>query len=187
MKEEFRDAQLSSSKAKESHNRECKNSHLANRLNCLTDIHLQYRKGLSIFAELLHQEAPKWCCQPAVMRRWFNDVPNLKKGKIMMNKTQRPNTRAGIFFPRTSDQELLQQFTEGFANDSKQELVDTYNTQENIYGVHAQLVFLHVLHNVFLEKFGESPIIVKNDTVYCLGPKIFYSKELDSIFPITEN
>ena len=35
-----------------------------------------------MFVKLIHQEASKWCCQPAVMRRWFIDVPNLKKEKL---------------------------------------------------------------------------------------------------------
>lgn len=133
----------------------------------------------------IHHEVPKWYCQPADMRRWFNDVPN--QGKIMNNKFQRPNTRAGIYIPRPSDKALLQEFNERFLTQSKKELVETYNGINNIFGVHAQMVYLYVLHQVFLEKFGESPLIVESEVVYCLGPKIYYSEELDAIFSVSKS
>lgn len=105
----------------------------------------------------------------------------------MINKFQRPNTRAGIYIPRNSDKELIQTFTASLSAMSKEELVRTYNGIKNIWGVHAQLVYLYVLNTVFIEKFGESPIIVEEDTVYFLGPKIYYSVELDRLFQLSEN
>ena len=114
-------------------------------------------------------------------------MPNLKKGKIMMNKTQRPNTRAGIYLPNDSDKKQREESRAYYVALSNEDLVKAYNREVNIFGVHAQMVKLYVVHNIFLERFGESPIVVQKEVIYCLGPKIFYSKELDAIFPITEN
>ena len=105
----------------------------------------------------------------------------------MINKFQRPNTRVGVYIPRRSDEEMIQQFKTRLAAMSKKELVKTYTTIKDIWGVHAQIVYLYVMHTVFLEKFGESPFIVEDEKVYCLGPKIYYSAELDSIFPLAKN
>ncbi len=105
----------------------------------------------------------------------------------MINKFQRPHTQVGIYIPRRSDKELILEFKTRLSAKNKKELVDTYNSIKNIWGVHAQIVYLYVLHTVFLDKFDESPIIVKDDKVYCLGPKIYYSAELDCIFPLSEN
>ena len=153
----------------------------------LTHIYLDCQKHLFTFVALLHQEAPKWCCQPAVMRRWFNDVPNQLKGKIMRNKTQRPGTRAGIYIPSDSDKQQRQEFRDILLSKSNKELVESYNREKNIFGVHAQMVHIYCLHNIFMERFGESPIIVMNDVAYALGPKIYYSEELDAIFEFAEN
>ena len=104
-----------------------------------------------------------------------------------MNKTQRPGTRAGIYSPSDSDKKQREEFRANLLPLSNQELVTSYNREKNIFGVHAQMVHLYCLHNLFMERFGESPIIVKEDVVYCLGPKIYYSEELDAIFTISES
>ena len=105
----------------------------------------------------------------------------------MFDKFQRSNTRAGIYIPRNSDKEMIQVFTASLSAMSKKELVKVYSGIKNIWGEHAQLVYLHVLHTVFLEKFWESPIIVEKGKIYCLGPKIYYSKVLDRLFQLSEN
>lgn len=104
-----------------------------------------------------------------------------------MNKTQRPGTRAGIYLPSDSDKKQREEFRANLLPLSNQELVTSYNREQNIFGVHAQMVHLYCLHNLFMERFGESPIIVKEDVVYCLGPKIYYSEEMDAIFTISES
>ena len=109
------------------------------------------------------------------------------KGKVMKNKSQRPNTRAGIYIPSDSDKKQREEFRANLIALSNQDLVKSYNREVNIFGVHAQMVHLYAMHNIFLERFGESPIIVKDEVVYSLGPKIYYSKELDAIFAIAEN
>lgn len=105
----------------------------------------------------------------------------------MKSKFQRPNTRAGIYIPNESDKKQRQEFRANLVALSNQDLVKSYNREVNIFGVYAQMVKLYVIHNIFLERFGESPVVVKEKVIYCLGPRIFYSEELDAIFPITEN
>ena len=105
----------------------------------------------------------------------------------MKNKCQRPNTRGGVYIPRESDKEQIQEYYEDLSTVDKKELVASYNQQNNIWGVRAQMVYLSVLHTVFMERFGKSPFIVENDVAYKLGPKIYYSEELDTILPLPEN
>lgn len=105
----------------------------------------------------------------------------------MMNKSQRSGTRAGIYIPSESDKEQRKEFRANLASKSNKELVELYNREKNIFGVHAQMVHIYCLHNLFMERFGESPIVVKDEVVYCLGPKIYYSEEMDAIFQLTES
>ncbi len=105
----------------------------------------------------------------------------------MKSKFQRPNTRSGIYIPSDSDKKMREEFRDRLLLSSNQELVDLYNSEVNIFGVHAQMVHLYCLHTIFMERFGESPFIVEDDAVYCLGPKIYYSEELESIFILSEN
>ena len=105
----------------------------------------------------------------------------------MKHKTQRPGTRAGIYIPSDSDKKQRQEFRNRLLPLTNQELVKSYNREVNIFGVHAQMVHLYVMHNIFLERFGESPIIVKDEVVFCLGPKILYSEKLYAIFSLSEN
>ena len=105
----------------------------------------------------------------------------------MKSKFQRPNTRAGIYIPSDSDKKMREEFRARLLLCNNQELVASYNREVNIFGVHAQMVHLYCLHSIFMERFGESPFIVKDNAVYCLGPKIYYSEELESIFILSED
>lgn len=105
----------------------------------------------------------------------------------MKNKSQRPGTRAGIYIPSESDKKQREEFRGKLVSMSNKELVELYSREKNIFGVHAQMVHLYCLHNLFMERFGESPIVVKDDVVYCLGPKIYFSEEMDAIFELSEN
>ncbi len=105
----------------------------------------------------------------------------------MMNKSQRPGTRAGIYIPSESDKKQREEFRANLVSKSNKELVESYNREKNIFGVHAQMVHIYCLHTLFMERFGESPIVVKDEMVYCLGPKIYYSEEMDAIFQLTES
>ncbi len=105
----------------------------------------------------------------------------------MRNKSQRPGTRAGIYIPSDSDKQQRQEFRTRLLPLSNKELVESYNREKNIFGVHAQMVHIYCLHNIFMERFGESPIVVKENAVYSLGPKIYYSEELDAIFTLSES
>lgn len=104
-----------------------------------------------------------------------------------MNKSQRPGTRAGIYSPNESDKKQRQEFWNNLEAKSNQEVVDAYNREKNIFGVHAQMVYIYCLHNLFIERFGKSPIIVKEDVIYCLGPKIYYSEQIKDIFELASN
>lgn len=105
----------------------------------------------------------------------------------MISKSQRPGTRAGIYIPSESDKKQREEFRANLVSKSNKELVESYNREKNIFGVHAQMVHIYCLHTLFMERFGESPIVVKDEMVYCLGPKIYYSEEMDAIFQLTES
>ncbi len=105
----------------------------------------------------------------------------------MKNKFQRPNTRAGIYIPNDSDKQQREENRAYYEALSNEDLVKSYNREVNIFGVHAQMVKLYVVHTIFLERFGKSPIVVEKEVVYCLGPKIYYSEELDAIFTLSES
>jgi hypothetical protein len=57
-------------------------------------------------------------------------------------------------------------------------LVNAYNNQKAIYGVHQQVLYLIALDKAFKERFAKSPISNEENTVFGLSGKIIYLKIL---------
>lgn len=66
-----------------------------------------------------------------------------------------------IYVPRKGDNEIIQKYILSFSNKSNQELIDAYNRQKKIWGVHQQLLYLVALDKVFNERFDKSPISMR--------------------------
>ncbi len=78
-----------------------------------------------------------------------------------------------VFISRKGDQEAFKEFYQdliGLPNDA---LLMQYNRQAEIgiVGVHAQALKLLALRNVFLQRFGKSPILIEDDIVISLTGK----------------
>lgn len=69
--------------------------------------------------------------------------------------------------------ELLERYREiqGYTND---ELVQRYNRQVEIgiVGVYAQAVILLAIRILFIERFGHSPVVVKDEIVIAITEKV---------------
>ncbi len=59
-------------------------------------------------------------------------------------------------------------------------LVDAYNTEKRIVGVHAQTLYLVAMHHVFVDRFGKSPILISENTLENLSGPIYYIDQLQT-------
>jgi len=85
------------------------------------------------------------------------------------------------------DNEIIQKYILLFLNKSNQELIDAYNRQKRIWGVHQQLLYLIALDEVFNERFGKSPISNEDNTVFGLSVRIVYYALINSFEKINKN
>ena len=78
-----------------------------------------------------------------------------------------------VFIAREGDQETVKSFYKDLENHSNEKLLEQYNREVDIgiVGVHAQALKLLALRKIFLERFGESPIIFKDNMVISLTGK----------------
>jgi len=65
-----------------------------------------------------------------------------------------------------------------FLFDINSELINAYNGQKAIYGVHQQVLYLIALDIVFKERFGKSPISNEENIIFGLSGKIIYIENL---------
>ena len=92
-----------------------------------------------------------------------------------------------VYIPRRGDNEIIQKYFLSFSERSNQSLVDVYNSQKRIWGVHQQLLYLVALDKVFKERFAKSPISNENNTVFGLSGRIFYHPLLKTFEKANEN
>lgn len=92
-----------------------------------------------------------------------------------------------MYIPRNGNDRIIQIYFLSFSNKSNQELIDAYNRQKRIWGVHQQLLYLVALDKVFNARFGKSPIINEDDTVFGLSGRIVYYKLPNSFERVNEN
>jgi hypothetical protein len=72
-----------------------------------------------------------------------------------------------VFITRKGDQETFKMFYKDLEYMPNETLLEQYNSQVEIgiVGVHAQALKLLALRKIFLERFGESPIILEDNIV----------------------
>lgn len=92
-----------------------------------------------------------------------------------------------VYVPRKGDDEIIQKYFLSFSNKSNQELIDAYNHQKRIFGVHQQLLYLVALDKVFNERFGKSPISNEDNTIFGLSGRIVYYALLNTFETTNEN
>ena len=78
-----------------------------------------------------------------------------------------------VFISRKGDQETFKKFFRDLEFLPNETLLDQYNRQVDIgiVGVHAQALKLLALRKIFLERFGESPILLEDDIIISLTGK----------------
>ncbi|WP_313098746.1 hypothetical protein [Epilithonimonas sp.] len=92
-----------------------------------------------------------------------------------------------IYSPRPNDDFEIEKFLIFISKFDNDELVNAYNSQKAIYGVHQQLLYLKALDIVFKERFGKSPISNEDNTIFGLSGKIIYFEELGTFENANEN
>jgi hypothetical protein len=72
-----------------------------------------------------------------------------------------------VFISRKDDQETFKKFYRDLEDLPNETLLEQYNNQVEIgiVGVHSQALKLLALRKIFLERFGESPIILEDNIV----------------------
>ena len=78
-----------------------------------------------------------------------------------------------VFISRKGDQETFKKFFRDLEFLPNETLLDQYNRQVDIgiVGVHAQALKLLALRKVFLQRFGESPVLLEDDILISLTGK----------------
>lgn len=92
-----------------------------------------------------------------------------------------------VYVKRNGDEEIIQKYILNLERKSDQELVDAYNREKRIYGVHRQLLYLIALDSVFTERFGKSPIINEDHIILGLSRKIVYIATLKTFEFLNDN
>ena len=88
---------------------------------------------------------------------------------------------------REGDREIIFDYLKQFTSFSDDELVNAYNSQKGIYGVHRQILYLIAMDLTFKERFGKSPIKNEENIVFGLSGKILYLKSLKTFEQANEN
>lgn len=92
-----------------------------------------------------------------------------------------------IYSKREGDREIIFDYLKQFTSFSDDELVNAYNSQKGIYGVHRQILYLIAMDLTFKERFGKSPIKNEENIVFGLSGKILYLKSLKTFEQANEN
>ena len=79
-----------------------------------------------------------------------------------------------IYITRQNDRTIIADYKSKFEQNSPEELIVAYNEQQKcgIVGVHQQALYLIALRLEFIERFGESPILIEDNIVISLSGKI---------------
>lgn len=83
-----------------------------------------------------------------------------------------------VYLRRSTDKPEIEKYIDRFQSYTDQELINAYNGQKAIYGVHQQVLYLIALDIVFKERFGKSPISNEENMIFGLSGKIIYIENL---------
>lgn len=75
--------------------------------------------------------------------------------------------RINIFYARLN----------GFDNHT---LVDAYNIEKRVVGVHAQTLYLIAMNEAFLDRFGKSPVMIDEEGQASISGPIYYIDHLQT-------
>lgn len=122
----------------------------------------------------------QWVNQKLILRKEIrsydkiNDYEQMKKQReshlSILDKTR---TLTGIYFPRKGDSQIIEEKRNQLNEFSNSKLVDEYNSIDKLFGLHHQLLYIIAMHQVFLNRFKASPILLIANEI-SLGRKIQY-------------
>jgi hypothetical protein len=101
----------------------------------------------------------------------------------LINKNK---TLTGIYFPRIGDSQFIAEKRKQLDKYYDYQLVDEYNNINYLTGEHLQLLYIIAMHQIFLKRFKESPILIIDNEI-SLGRKIQYLNDLKSFMFINLN
>lgn len=59
-------------------------------------------------------------------------------------------------------------------------LIDAYNTEKRVVGVHAQTLYLIAMNEAFLDRFGKSPVSINEESQISISGPIYYIDHLQT-------
>lgn len=92
-----------------------------------------------------------------------------------------------VYLKRPADQPEIEKYIQKFQSYKDEELVNAYNGQKAVYGVHQQVLYLIALDIDFKERFGKSPISNEENIIFGLSGEIVYLQNLKTFEYVNEN
>lgn len=163
--------------------------YIPSNVSFLSYIHLE-RIIICKFNRFLNVGIPQKIILPKISDNFYYQKQDSKilENKFSTDFLNETNTNMKhVYIQREKDKIEIERYFERFKNYTDEELINAYNSQKAIYGVHQQILYLLALDGAFKERFGKSPISNEENTIFGLTGKIIYLKNLKTYEPANEN
>lgn len=163
--------------------------YIASNVSFLSYIHLE-RIVICKFNSFLNVGIPQKIILPKISDNFYNQKQDSKILESKFNTdflTETNKNMKHIYIQREKDKIEIDRYFDRFKNYTDEELINAYNSQKAIYGVHQQILYLLALDKAFKERFSKSPISNEENTIFGLSGKIIYLKNLKTFEPANEN
>lgn len=163
--------------------------YIASNVSFLSFIHLE-RIVICKFNRLLNMGIPQKIILPKISDNFYHQKQDSEITKSIYNSNYFNETNKNmehVYLQREGDKIEIKRYFDRFKGFTDEELVNAYNSQKAIYGVHQQVLYLIAMDFVFKERFGKSPISNEENIIFGLSGKIIYLKNLKTFEPANEN
>lgn len=163
--------------------------YIPSNVSFLSFIHLE-KIVICKFNRFLNVGIPQKIILPKISDNFYHQKQDSKilENKFSTDFLNETNTNMKhVYIQREKDKIEIERYFDRFKNYTDEELINAYNSQKAIYGVHQQILYLLALDEVFKERFGKSPISNEENTIFGLTGKIIYLKNLKTYEPANEN
>lgn len=163
--------------------------YIASNVSFLSYIHLE-RIVICKFNKFLNIGIPQKIILPKISNNFYHqqqdsEITKSTYNSIFFNETNK--NMEHVYLQREGDKIEIKRYFDRFKGFTDEELVNAYNSQKAIYGVHQQVLYLIAMDFAFKERFNKSPISNEANTIFGLSGKIIYLKNLKTFEPANEN
>lgn len=163
--------------------------YIASNVSFLSYIHLE-RIVICKFNKFLNIGIPQKIILPKISNNFYHQKQDSEITKSTYNSNFFNETNKNmehVYLQREGDKIEIKRYFDRFKGFTDEELVNAYNSQKAIYGVHQQVLYLIAMDFAFKERFGKSPISNEENIIFGLSGKIIYLKNLKTFEPANEN